>query len=379
MALNLSSPNLQHAISRYAMAGDSVGGSLAPSAEEAEAALAALREETGRLLLKQEDAILVTDTQWAAYQNLWPEADKNADILVSRMIPALSTLSMTGLPSVTTGLIGPGGIAKALATTGSAATTFLDTMATAISPDNITGIFTAAFTGAGGALGALKAIGSQLVGALSKHFLTPLSTSIFNGVKGIFTGGAAAGAAGGAAGTAGGAAGSGLGFAGVIAAIPGWGWAAAGFAAAAIFISSFRNHPGLPGLGSAEMKQGIANEAAWLRQTGGVIDTGQGTEQLPSQARHRGGPVSAGQSYSTIPGEVFTPSTNGRIDNPGLIDYDKLGEAVARAMQRAPLHVSRDAVTDAMLMPPGVRRSTDRVALSSWAAKQLGPALCALR
>ena len=354
-----------------ALAGDQAGVSLAPSAEEAEAALAALRDETGRLLRKQEDAILVTDKQWVAYQNLWPEADKNADILSSKMIPALSTLSMTGLPEVSAGLVGPGGVAKALETTGSAATTFLDTMATAISPDNITSIFTAAFTGAGGALGALKAIGSQLVGALSKHFLTPLSTSIFNGVKGIFTGGklASTGMDLGA-GTGAGAAGGGLGFTGVIAAIPGWGWAAAGFAAAAIFISSFRNHPGLPALGSPEMRQGIANERQVMRETGGVVDTGFGTEQVipnlnydpfaplkpgvefqtdPYRKRHRGGPVSAGQSYSTIPGEVFTPSTNGRIDNPGLIDYDKLGAAVAAALQRSPLHVSRDAVTDAML------------------------------
>ena len=214
----------------YAMAGDSVGGSLAPSAEAAEAALDALRDETGRLLLKQEDALLVTDKQWVAYQNLWPEADKNADILSSKMIPALSTLSTTGLPSVTTGLIGPGGISEALATTGGASTTFLETMATAISPENITGIFTAAFTGAGGALGALKAIGAQLVSALATHFLTPLSTSIFNGIKGIFMGGAgaAAGAAGGAGAAGAGAAGSGLGFTGVMAAIPGWGWAAPG-------------------------------------------------------------------------------------------------------------------------------------------------------
>ena len=215
------------------------------------------------MLLKQEDALLVTDTQWAAYQKLWPEADKNADILVSRMIPALSTLSTTGLPSVTARLVGAGGISEALATTGSASNTFLDTMATAISPENITSIFTAAFTGAGGALGALKAIGAQLVSALATHFLTPLSTSIFNGIKGIFMGGAgaAAGAAGGAGAAGAGAAGSGLGFTGVMAAIPGWGWAAAGFAAAAIFISSFRNHPGLPALGSAAMIQGIGQRA----------------------------------------------------------------------------------------------------------------------
>ena len=120
-----------------ALAGGPVGQSVAPSLKEAAE--------------KMEDFALTTDTQWAAYQRLWPVADKNADILVSRMIPALSTLSTTGT-AVGHGQSGrgSGGISEALATTGSASTTFLDTMATAISPDNITSIFTAAFTGAGG-------------------------------------------------------------------------------------------------------------------------------------------------------------------------------------------------------------------------------------
>ena len=63
--------------------------------------------------------------------------------------------------------------------------------------------------------------------------------------------------------------------------------------------------------------------------------------------RHRGGPVTAGQAYSTIPGEVFVPSTNGTVVNPGLIDYDRLGAAVAAAMQRAPIVVPQDQVTGA--------------------------------
>ena len=287
------------------------------------------------------DFALTTDTQWAAYQKLWPVADKNSDILVSRMIPALSTLSTTGLPSVTTGLIGPGGISEALATTGGASTTFLETMATAISPDNITSIFTAAFTGAGGALGALKAIGSQLVGALSKHFLTPLSTTIFNGVKGIFMGGAgaAAGAVGGAAAGAGGAAaaGSGLGFSGIIAAIPGWGWAVAGGLAAAAFLvkfgpqvwagvkSVFSGIGQLFGVGSRRILTQADREWHLQRELERTDPTRTGHTPIPGYERHQGGPVTAGQTYSTIPGEIFTPSTNGTVSNPGLIDYDKLG------------------------------------------------------
>ena len=81
-----------------------------------------------------------------------------------------------------------------------------------------------------------------------------------------------------------------------------------------------------------------------------------------SNKRHRGGPVTAGQSYSTIPGEVFVPSTNGTVINPGIIDYDRLGSAVAAAMRGAPLVVPQDPVTDALY-----RNGPRRAALKGYA------------
>ena len=223
------------------------GGGVKPSvsagAKEATEALAALREETGRLLLIQEDEILVTNTQWAAYQRVFEIGTPVTRMLSSQNIE-VGKLGMS-LPMVSAGLVGTGGVAAALATTGGAATTFIDTLSNVISADNITSIFTAAFTGAGGVLGALKAIGAQLASTLSKSFLGPLASAISSGIKGIFMGGGGAlastgldlGAGTGAA--AAGAAGGGIGLGGIVSAIPLWGWAAAGVAAAFFFFRGF--------------------------------------------------------------------------------------------------------------------------------------------
>ena len=83
------------------------------------------------------------------------------------------------------------------------ATNFLDDVSAILSPAAISGIFTAAFTGGGGVLGALKAIGSQLAGALANSFLGPLSSAISSGIKGVFTGGAGAAAGSAAVGSGG--------------------------------------------------------------------------------------------------------------------------------------------------------------------------------
>ena len=115
-----------------------------------------------------------------------------------------------------------------------------------ISPANITSIFTSAFTGAGGALGALKAIGTQLAGSFAKHFLTPFSSALSSGLAGIFGGGGAAAVAGvggassaaGAAGAAGGIGGIGA-IGGVLGAIPVWGWVALGGLAAFAFFKGW--------------------------------------------------------------------------------------------------------------------------------------------
>ena len=151
---------------------------------------------------------------------------------------------------------------------------FLADMEQILSPDNITGIFTRAFTGGGGVMGALKGIGTQLAGALSNAFLSPLTKSISEGLTSLvgglvggsggggggLLGGAmsaagsqAAGAfMGGSSAAAGGAAGGGLAggisggastlmgtFMSVASAIPVWGWAAAGGVAAFMFFKGF--------------------------------------------------------------------------------------------------------------------------------------------
>lgn len=78
--------------------------------------------------------------------------------------------------------------------------------------------------------------------------------------------------------------------------------------------------------------------------------------------RHAGGPVSAGSTYSTIPGEVFVPRQSGTVINPGLIDYDRLGAAVARAVAASPPTIAQNPVTDAIL-----RNMPRREALRGWA------------
>ena len=91
--------------------------------------------------------------------------------------------------------------------------------------------------------------------------------------------------------------------------------------------------------------------------------TSSGSSAAPSGGKkHTGGPVSAGVSYETIPGEVFVPRTDGTVINPGLIDYERLGAAVARAVAASPPTIAQNPVTDAIL-----RNMPRREALRGWA------------
>ena len=96
--------------------------------------------------------------------------------------------------------------------------------------------------------------------------------------------------------------------------------------------------------------------------------TSSGSSAAPSGGKkHTGGPVSAGVSYETIPGEVFVPRTDGTVinpglNNPGLIDYERLGAAVARAVAASPPTIAQNPVTDAIL-----RNMPRREALRGWA------------
>ena len=204
------------------LAGGPVGASLAPSAEVATLSLSELS--------------LVTDIQWAKYQKLWQIGTPVTDVLVSH------NREFGKLAGVTPGVVsGLAGVSLAIGATGGAAKTFIDTLSTTITADKITGIFTAAFTGGGGVLGALKAIGTQLAGALSNSFLAPLTSALSAGLKGIFSGGGAAagGAAAGGAGAAAGGAGAAAGLGSVLASVPVYGWIALGGLAAFMFFKGF--------------------------------------------------------------------------------------------------------------------------------------------
>ena len=70
------------------------------------------------------------------------------------------------------------------------------------------------------------------------------------------------------------------------------------------------------------------------------------------EGRQHGGPVGAGQSVivGEAGPEIFTPGRSGSVtSNRSIPSAEEIGAAVARAMQRAPLVVPRDAVTDAVL------------------------------
>ena len=70
------------------------------------------------------------------------------------------------------------------------------------------------------------------------------------------------------------------------------------------------------------------------------------------QGRQHGGPVGAGQSVivGEAGPEIFTPGRSGSVtSNRSIPSAAEIGAAVARAMQRAPLVVPRDAVTDSVL------------------------------
>ena len=104
------------------------------------------------------------------------------------------------LTLATAGQLAGGGVANA----------FLADVGRILSPDALSALFTSAFTGGGGVLGALKGIGAQLAGALADAFLTPLTDTLSRGmsslVSGLFGGGQ--GGAGGILGQAVGLAGS---------------------------------------------------------------------------------------------------------------------------------------------------------------------------
>ena len=152
-----------------------------------------------------------------------------------------------------------------------AGTAFKDDLKEIVSPTAMADIFTAAFTGGGGVLGALQGIGSQLLGAITDHFLTPLTNKISEFAGGFIdklfggsTGSAAAASAGSAtaaawAGGSAGGAGAGAGAAGGGAASAGGG----GF---------------LGGLTTALTVAAPAAAVAGMLRLGGVIGPSRGKQ-----------------------------------------------------------------------------------------------------
>ena len=81
-------------------------------------------------------------------------------------------------------------------------------------------------------------------------------------------------------------------------------------------------------------------------------------ENIPG--RQHGGPVSAGRPYvvGEAGPELFVPGRSGSVaSNRSIPSAEEIGAAVARAMQRAPLIVPRDAVTDTVLGNSPSRRA----------------------
>ena len=204
-------------------------------------------------------------------------------------------------------------------------TEFLNGITSTITPDRITGIFTAAFTGGGGVLGALKAIGTQLAGSFAKHFLTPFSSALSSGLAGIFGGGGAAAVAGvggassaaGAAGAAGGIGGIGA-IGGVLGAIPVWGWVALGGLAAFAFFK------GWGGPSKAE-QEARATFAGFHK---GVVDALGGTQRYADEVQVA---INAGWDRTlaeTRAGFILMGTDMGKTYDQAFADYERYQHAV---------------------------------------------------
>ena len=157
------------------LAGGSPGASLAPSAKAADEALAALKDEEARLMLVQEDLLLVTDKQWASYQNLWEIGTPVNDILVSHH-DSFGNLAGV-IPSVTSGLEGlreeEGKIVETGETYGMKLRTGLQTT---FSAENVGATIARAFEAGEGLGSALKSIGAQMATNLGSFFSSALSS-----------------------------------------------------------------------------------------------------------------------------------------------------------------------------------------------------------
>ena len=274
------------------------------------------------------------------------------------------------------------------------ATKFLEDVSKILSPSAMTNVFTTGFTGGGGVMGALKAIGAQLAGALSKAFLSPLSSALSSGVSRIMgslgLGGAAAAAGSAGAGSAGAAAG-GIGISagtlGIGAAVIGGGLLLKKLFGKSEetkkvsprrdkFFAQFGGYQGLAtglteALQSGSRASGLikrlydADTLSKYQRAQGVIVSAFSAAGRQVKAFAEGGIVrrpTVGILGERGPEAVVTPSQLRRFAGVEGMSAEDIGEAVARALQRSPLVVPQDPVTDALY-----RNGPRRAALKGYA------------
>ena len=100
---------------------------------------------------------------------------------------------------------------------------------------------------------------------------------------------------------------------------------------------------------AGRMVSGIESHLSSLASKDWQIDLDYSQHGAPP--RQHGGPVSAGRPYKVgeVGEEIFVPSQSGSVvPNKSIPTAEEIGAAVAAAMQRAPLVVPQDPVTDAI-------------------------------
>ena len=311
--------------------------------DDHEAAIIAVTQADADLLAAQEAATAATEAETEAVADLTREllglptpgaiADfERLEAVWASLTPEEQALATAAYADALRGAA-EGGIALnnaqvALAT--SAGASWLDRYTDILSPDAIGQTLARAFEGAAGFMGALKSLASQVAGAFTSHMGSLLSTGLQTILPSVFGSVAssiapAAAAAGTTAGTAVGtsaaaSAGTSLfsGLGSVAAAIPGWGWAAAGVAAAVYFFK------GWGGPSQAELEA----RAIFDGFHQGVVETLGGTQAFADEVQ-----VAINQGWDTTLAEtragfILFGTDAGLTYDQAFADYERYQQAV---------------------------------------------------
>ena len=159
-----------------------------PAGLAAQEGLEEVTEETGELNQAAKDALPAIQLLKDATIGL----SQSATNMSSDMLAEVKVLTSTALPeAVSEGLMElPDTVKQSSTMAGltmaqNQAHPMMEEIGRIVSPDAISDLFTQAFTGGGGVLGALKALGAQLATAFAKHFLSPLSGFLASGFKSL--------------------------------------------------------------------------------------------------------------------------------------------------------------------------------------------------